>query len=74
MQQQLVINENQRQTEFIFHIQYSIHGVISIKYIRQNEVHAIKYLLQCSMSSVYCHKNRLLRNMEILLLKPTIQR
>ena len=31
----------------------------------QNEVHAIKYLLQCSMSNAYCQNKRLLQNVDI---------
>ena len=40
----------------------------------QNEVHAIKDFLQCSMSSSYRRKKKLLQNVDILLLKSSIHR
>ena len=64
MQHQSVINENKQKKEIFF-----ISNIVSIvsspsKKAGQNEVNAIKDLLQCSMSSAY-HKKRLLKDVDI---------
>ena len=58
---------------------FFISNIVSIlsspsKKADQNKVHGIKDLLQCSMSSAYHWKKRLLNNVDIWFIKSTIQR
>ena len=73
MQHLLVINQNKRRN--IFFISNIVYIVSSQpKKADQNEGHAIKDLLQCITSSAYRRNKRLLQNVDIWLLKSTIQR
>ena len=71
------VDNKQKQTEDIK--AFVISNIVSIvsspsKKADQNKVHAIKDLLQCSMSSAYRWEKGALKNVDILLLKSTIQR
>ena len=54
------VGDKQKQTEDrnVFHIQYCVRCVISIKEIISNVFCAIKDLLQCRMSSAYCQEEK----------------
>ena len=71
------VSNKQKQTEDIK--TFVISSIVSILSspsgkTDQNEVHAIKDLLQCSRSSAYQQKKSFLQNVDILLLKSEIQR